>query len=140
MDYFDLSAGHTSLGAAFEHARARFLVISFTSDWLYPTYQSLETVSALRSRSRDVAFCELKSTYGHDAFLLETREQSGVIGGFLESVLREESRKIRPASPIRSDSIPSPADAAIYPQVSTRADFALIAEMITPGSTVLDLG
>ena len=55
-----------------EHA-ARFLVLSFTSDWLYPTYQSLETVSALRGRNIDVAFCELNSTYGHDAFLLETQ-------------------------------------------------------------------
>jgi len=52
MDYFDLSAGHASLSAALEHTRARFLVMSFTSDWLYPTYQSVETVSALRSRRR----------------------------------------------------------------------------------------
>jgi len=140
MDYFDLSAGHSSLAAAFEQARARFLVISFTSDWLYPTYQSLETVSALRSRSLHVAFCELKSTYGHDAFLLETVEQSGVISGFLESVFREEARKAKPATAIRIEDSPSPADAAVYPQVSTRSDFALIAEMITPGSTVLDLG
>jgi len=140
MDYFDLSAGHASLAAAFEQARARFLVISFTSDWLYPTYQSLETVSALRSRSRDVAFCELKSTYGHDAFLLETGEQSGVIAGFLESVLREESRNAKRGNAVPIESTPSPTDAAVYPQVSTRSDFALIAEMITPGSTVLDLG
>src|SRR5215475_7008723 len=72
MDYFDLAAGHASLSAAFERTNTRFLVLSFTSDWLYPTYQSLEVVSALRSRHIDVAFCECKSTYGHDAFLLET--------------------------------------------------------------------
>ena len=83
MDYFDLAAGHASLGAAFEKTRARFLVISFTSDWLYPTYQSLEIVSALRGRNRDVAYCELQSTYGHDAFLLEVEAQSDLVRGFL---------------------------------------------------------
>ncbi len=140
MDYFDLSAGHASLAAAFERARSRFLVISFTSDWLYPTYQSLETVSALRSRALDVAFCELKSTYGHDAFLLESVEQNQVISGFLESVLREESRKARPGTAVFTKSVPSPADAEMYPEISSRSDYSLIAEMITPGSTVLDLG
>jgi homoserine O-acetyltransferase len=86
MDYFDLSAGYPSLSAAFDRTRARFLVLSFTSDWLYPTYQSLETVSALRGRNIDVAFCELNSSYGHDAFLLETKEQSEIVRGFLDSV------------------------------------------------------
>jgi homoserine O-acetyltransferase len=88
MDYFDLSAGYPSLAAAFDRTRARFLVLSYTSDWLYPTYQSLETVSALRGRNIDVAFCELNSTYGHDAFLLETKEQSEMVRGFLDDVFR----------------------------------------------------
>src|SRR3984893_7019523 len=51
MDYFDLTADRTSLGAAFENVKSRFLVISFTSDWLYPSYQSLEVVRALRGRN-----------------------------------------------------------------------------------------
>lgn len=88
MDYFDLSAGYPSLSASFDRTRARFLVLSYTSDWLYPTYQSLETVSALRGRNIDVAFCELNSSYGHDAFLLETKEQSEMVSGFLDSVFR----------------------------------------------------
>jgi homoserine O-acetyltransferase len=88
MDYFDLSAAYPSLSAAFDRTRARFLVLSFTSDWLYPTYQSLETVSALRGRNIDVAFCELSSSYGHDAFLLESKEQSEMVRGFLDSVFR----------------------------------------------------
>lgn len=94
MDYFDLAAGHASLGAAFEATRARFLVISFTSDWLYPTYQSLEIVSALRGRNRDVAYCELPSTYGHDAFLLEVEEQTDLVRGFLDRTFRNVSRKV----------------------------------------------
>jgi len=90
MDLFDLTSGRGSLGAALERSRARFLVLSFTSDWLYPTYQSLEIVSALRGRNRDVAFCELPSNYGHDAFLVDVAEQTELIRGFLASTWREK--------------------------------------------------
>lgn len=83
MDYFDLTNGSESLASVLERTRARFLVISFTSDWLYPSYQSLEIVNALRSRNRDVAYCELSSNYGHDAFLVEVGEQTEIIRGFL---------------------------------------------------------
>jgi homoserine O-acetyltransferase/O-succinyltransferase len=91
MDYFDLAQGKRSLGEAFENTRARFLVISFTSDWLYPSYQSLETVSALRSRNRDVAYCELPSNYGHDAFLVDVGEQTELVRGFLASTFERLS-------------------------------------------------
>src|SRR6266436_328358 len=76
MDYFDLTNGRASLAAALEPARARFLIISFSSDWLYPTYQSQELVRALRARNCDVAYVELQSNYGHDAFLVDVAEQS----------------------------------------------------------------
>ncbi len=89
MDYFDLASGRASLAAAFESTRARFLVLSFTSDWLYPTYQSLEIVAALRSSNVPVTFRELTSTYGHDAFLVETKEQSDIVSSFLETVFRD---------------------------------------------------
>jgi homoserine O-acetyltransferase len=92
MDYFDLSAGKPSLAAAFDHTKARFLVISFSSDWLYPTYQSLEIVSAMRSRNINVAFCELPSHYGHDAFLVEAQEQTEMVRGFLNSVYEDLPR------------------------------------------------
>src|SRR3981081_2537564 len=85
MDYFDLASGRTSLAAALEQVKARFLVISFTSDWLCPSYQSLEIVRALRGRNRDVAYCELPSNYGHDAFLVDVGEQTEVVRGFLAS-------------------------------------------------------
>jgi homoserine O-acetyltransferase len=88
MDYFDVSFGFPSLAASLERAKARFLVISFTSDWLYPSYQSLEIVSALRSRNQDVAYCELPSNYGHDAFLVEVGEQTELVRGFLDSTFR----------------------------------------------------
>ena len=91
MDYFDLANGYGSLGEAFEFTAARFLVISFTSDWLYPSYQSQEIVRALRSRNRDVAYCELPSNYGHDAFLVDVVEQTDLIRGFLSSTFREKA-------------------------------------------------
>ena len=94
MDYFDLSADHTSLGAALERARARFLVISFTSDWLYPSYQSIEIVSALRSRNRDVAYCELSSNYGHDAFLVDVGEETELVRGFLAATFASVQREL----------------------------------------------
>ena len=129
MDYFDVSSGHKSLGEAFESDRVRFLVLSFTSDWLYPTYQSLELVAALRSRNIDVAFSELKSSYGHDAFLLETKEQTEMISGFLENAHRSSSATRSPAK-LNPGSL----------GVQSRLDYAMIGEMIEPGATVLDLG
>jgi homoserine O-acetyltransferase len=92
MDSFDLTERGT-LASLFESVRTRFLVVSFTSDWLYPSYQSQEIVSALRSRNCDVAYCELTSHYGHDAFLVEVNEQTELIRGFLASTLREAGRR-----------------------------------------------
>ena len=89
MDYFDLTGGQASLAAAFQPARARFLVISFTSDWLYPSYQSQEIVRALRARNCDVAYVELQSSYGHDAFLADVGEQSSLVRGFLASTFEK---------------------------------------------------
>jgi homoserine O-acetyltransferase/O-succinyltransferase len=83
MDYFDPANGSGSLADAFRGGDTRFLLVSFTSDWLYPSYQSVEVVQALRSMNRDVAYCELPSNYGHDAFLVDVGEQTEVVRGFL---------------------------------------------------------
>src|SRR5207247_10860805 len=81
-DYFDLTNPTGSLTAAFQKVTSRFLVISFSSDWLYPSYQSEEIVRVLRRANRNVAYCELPSNYGHDAFLVDVAEKSDVIPGF----------------------------------------------------------
>lgn len=99
MDYFDLTNGSQSLAAALERAQSRFLVISFTSDWLYPSYQSLEIVNALRSRNHDVTYCELSSSYGHDAFLVDVGEQTGIVSGFLSRVVREAGIALEKGAP-----------------------------------------
>ena len=90
MDTFDLTQRGT-LASLFDKG-PRFLVMSFTSDWLYPPYQSLEIVSALRSRNCDVAYCNLESHYGHDAFLVEVEEQTELIRGFLASTIPVKRR------------------------------------------------
>ena len=91
MDMYDLTQRGT-LASLFEKIRTRFLVLSFTSDWLYPSYQSLEIVSALRSRNCDVAYCNLTSQYGHDAFLVEVGEQTDLVRGFLAGTFKEAGR------------------------------------------------
>ncbi|MDM7924833.1 MAG: homoserine O-acetyltransferase [bacterium] len=81
MDYFDLS-GDRLFGNG-RSVRTRFLVIAFHSDWLYPLYQSREIVHLLKMRGVDATYCEIQSTYGHDAFLLEIEEESRLIRHFL---------------------------------------------------------
>lgn len=83
MDYFDLSQPSGHLKKELSRARAKFLVISFTSDWLYPTYQSREIVTALRHNNAYVTFAEIKTPHGHDAFLLESAQLSSLITNFL---------------------------------------------------------
>ena len=87
-DYFDLTSGTGRLADALRPMDVRFLVISFTSDWLYPSYQSQEIVRVLRRFNGDVAYCDLQSNYGHDAFLVDVAEQSEIVHGFLASTMR----------------------------------------------------
>ena len=84
MDYFDLSAGYGSLAKVFSGVKSKFLVISFSTDWLFPSYQSKEIVSALRRNNIDAIYTEIKSDYGHDAFLLESEQLGRSICNFLE--------------------------------------------------------
>jgi len=84
MDYFDLAEEHGGrLAAAFAATTARFCLVSFDTDWLYPTAESRNIVQALNAAGRPVSFVELSSPYGHDAFLLDVPELPRVVGGFL---------------------------------------------------------
>ncbi|MFH0921581.1 MAG: homoserine O-acetyltransferase [Fibrobacterota bacterium] len=85
MDYFDLPDACGSLDAAFRDVIAKTLVVSFTSDWLFPPYQSKEIVKALMRDGKDVSYCEIKSAYGHDAFLLEEGRLGRIVTSFLET-------------------------------------------------------
>jgi homoserine O-acetyltransferase len=85
IDYFNILNGH-SLGDIFKGLHAKVLVLAFKSDWLYPTYQSQEIVRACKLSGVDASYCEVNSTYGHDAFLLEIEQESKLISNFLKSV------------------------------------------------------
>ena len=85
MDYFDLSRNRGSVAEALGKTDARFLVASYTTDWLFPTAQSRELVRALLKTGREVSFTEFDSPFGHDAFLIEKElpRLAGVVGRFL---------------------------------------------------------
>jgi homoserine O-acetyltransferase len=72
MDYFDLAEPHGSLAQALSGTQARFLVVSYTTDWLFPTTQSQEIVTSLVAARKHVTFEELQSSFGHDAFLIHS--------------------------------------------------------------------
>jgi homoserine O-acetyltransferase len=87
MDYFDLAAEFNGvLAGAFEGTDVRFCVISFTSDWLFPTEESREVVRALNAVAANVSFVEIETDKGHDAFLLDELEFHRTVSGFIEGV------------------------------------------------------
>jgi homoserine O-acetyltransferase len=87
MDYFDLAAEHGGkLAEAFNGAKTRFCIISFTSDWLFPTAENKRVAHALNASAATVSFVEIKSDRGHDAFLLDEPEMYDTVRGFLNSV------------------------------------------------------
>lgn len=92
MDYFDLEDRYGSLVDAFQNAASKFMLISFTGDWLFPTYQSREIVKALHANAVEVSFCEIESDYGHDVFLLENETLNKIIRKFLDNNYEKLSR------------------------------------------------
>lgn len=88
MDYWDLPAQYGSLDAAMARVQARTLLISFSSDWLYPTSDSRAIADALTRQGRPVEHVELPTSAGHDAFLIDADAQRPFITGFLDEVAR----------------------------------------------------
>lgn len=86
VDLYDTAQKYGSLENAFKNTNAKFLIMSFTSDWLFPTAQSKEIVDALVKAHKDVSFCEIESPCGHDAFLLEFETQTKIVKSFLNKV------------------------------------------------------
>lgn len=87
IDYFDLTDGEErSLAEAFEDIESKFLVVAISSDWLYPPYQSKEIVRALKANDIEVSYSEIRSSYGHDAFLVEPGQLGHMITDFLSGI------------------------------------------------------
>lgn len=96
MDYFDLAADYGgTLASAFRGTKTRFCVVSFTSDWLFPTSESRRIVKALNAVAASVSFVEIDTDRGHDAFLLDEPEFHAVLGGFLDSAAIDRGLEIK---------------------------------------------
>jgi len=96
MDYFDLAADYQGvLANAFRGAKTRFCVVSFTSDWLFPTSDARQIVHALNAAGASVSFAEIVTDKGHDAFLLEEPELFEIVRGFLEAAARARGLKAK---------------------------------------------
>lgn len=86
IDYFDLAEAHDGvLAKAFAGTKARFCVLSFDTDWLYPTADSRRIVHALNAAGAAASFVELSSPFGHDSFFLENPEMNRILNGFLRA-------------------------------------------------------
>ncbi len=90
IDLFDLAPCCDSLEPAFRTCRSRFLVMSFSSDWLYPPYQSQELVKAMQANGLAVEYRMIESSYGHDAFLLEAEKIEDTVSRFLITDARKK--------------------------------------------------
>ncbi|AQQ71277.1 Homoserine O-acetyltransferase [Limihaloglobus sulfuriphilus] len=132
MDYFDLGREYGSLEAAFKKIKAKLLIVSFSSDWLFTPEQSVDMVNAVVANNKSVSYCNIESPYGHDAFLLEPDTLGPLIGGFLASSFESH------VSPFDPESI----DYADLQESAkrVRVDYEIIEDVIEPGSRVLDAG
>jgi len=131
MDYFDLERDYGSLAQAFAKTKARFLIVSFTSDWLFTPAQSEEMVNALIAQRKPVSYCNIFSPYGHDAFLLEPEALGSLIGGFLSTTITKP--KFDKASAVSNIK-------GVDRAKRLRVDYELIESLIEPNSRVLDVG
>jgi homoserine O-acetyltransferase len=89
LDYFDLASGQPSLTEAFHGCRSLFLLIAFSSDWLYPPQQMKDIAQAIRRSGGDATYCELSGIYGHDSFLLEHEAQDPLVKSFLQRAYKQ---------------------------------------------------
>ena len=136
IDYFDLPGKYGQVEKAFEKTTGRFLVISFSSDWLFPPYQSREIVSALTRTGKDVTYCNIESAYGHDAFLLDQKTLPKLVKGFLDQT-RELHDIAQPDDETdRDESGPDIPNIFSGPRV----DYDRIISLVDADAKVLDLG
>jgi len=130
MDLFDLGSRHEQLVDVFKDSSCRWLVISFTSDWLFPADQSRQIVDALIATNKPVIYCNIESTCGHDAFLLpqDLPKYGELMRAFLANLDNHQ-----PAPARRCD---DKADR----EKQRRLEYRLIVELSAPGPSILDLG
>lgn len=132
MDYFDLPRQYGSLERAFADSQCRWLVLSFSSDWLFTPRQSQEMVRALLTAGKEVSYCNIQSPYGHDAFLLEPETLGKLIAGFLNTTYNP------PRYDRLADAVGDKGRVTTWP--TRKMAYDMIESLIEPAATVLDLG
>jgi homoserine O-acetyltransferase len=137
MDLFDMGTTVKDLAAALRPATCRWLVISYSSDWLFPPFQSQQIVDALLQNDQPVSYCNVQSSCGHDAFLLPNDLESygAMLSGFLENLNSSATRAGVP----QDGQVGRHKPTSIFhdPQ---RLNYHSIAELIPRDASVLDLG
>ncbi len=138
MDLFDLGKTPEELSARLFRSECRWLIISFTSDWLFPPEQSQELANVLLGLGKQVSYCNVVSRCGHDAFLLS--DDLPVYGELMRAFL--DSADNEQINDIRKDEISNPqSPASIFgPNGSHRIDYDQIVQLIRTDASVLDLG
>ncbi len=136
VDLFDLGREPEELARHLERSRCRWLVVSFTSDWLFPPAQSREIVDSLLALGKPVSYCNVESDCGHDAFLLE--DNLAVYGGLMRAHLANAADGDGASPPGEDDDIyPDSPTSIFHPH---RLDYDRILDLIPPGASVLDVG
>lgn len=143
IDYFDIAAEHGSLEAAMSRVKCDVLVLSYSSDWLYPPSDSERIVYALTHQHKKVTYCNVASGYGHDAFLIEVETLTNIARGFLNNIaLPGAYCAQKPECPCGGIKNGGDASHAVIDSIyhGRRIDYERIGELVKPGSRVLDIG
>ncbi|MCE5303849.1 MAG: homoserine O-acetyltransferase [Planctomycetaceae bacterium] len=143
IDLFDLGATRESLREALDRSTCRWLLMSFSSDWLFPPFQSQELVDALIAADKPVSYCCVQTDCGHDAFLLPN--QLPIYGEMIRAFLENLGDGTDGAGAGRTSAVdctmaplPQPPSSSIFHH--HRLDYENILNLIPPGASVLDLG
>ncbi len=140
IDYFDISAGYASLDDALRQVQCKSLVLAFSSDWLYPPYFSEDIAYSLARGRKDVTYCNVKSEYGHDAFLLEVDVLKKLISGYLAHAMNPDL--------VRTQQLDADSEADEGPPRANReniyqghrVDYDMIIDLVPEKCRVLDIG
>ena len=139
MDLFELGRTPEELAATMNKSDCRWLITSFSTDWLFPPFQSRDLVDSLIANNKPVSYCNIETNCGHDAFLLpnELPTYGKMIAGFLDNLGAEGKQTSVETGP---DETPKSTDPTNIFHNQHRIDYDSLIELITPGATVLDLG
>jgi homoserine O-acetyltransferase/O-succinyltransferase len=138
LDYFDISSRYGSLDAAMGKVNCNVLVLSYSSDWLYPSAHSQQIVDALARQRKNVTYCDIQSDYGHDGFLLEVDRMEKIVSGYLKHVESNDALRTETVESLPALQRQSPNH--IVQNNERRIDYERILDYIEPGSRVLDIG